>query len=45
MAAVDVQINQDAIFGVRELLEMQPSLHETLFASTPHRKGENLQHP
>ena len=39
---VDVQINQDAILGLRELLEVQPSLHETLFGSEPHRKGELL---
>ncbi len=37
---VDVHINQEAIAGLRELLEMQPSLIETLFSSAPHKAGE-----
>ena len=36
---VDAQINQDALAALKQLLEIQPQLHHSLFTETEHQIG------
>ena len=37
---LDAQINHDALLALKNLLEMQPQLHEVLFNSPEHKQGD-----
>lgn len=39
---VDAQINQDALAALKQLLEIQPQLHHTLFTEPEHKAGNAL---
>ena len=37
---LDAQINHDALLALKNLLEMQPHLHDVLFNSPQHKQGD-----
>ena len=37
---LDAQINHDALLALKNLLEMQPQLHDVLFNSSEHKQGD-----